>query len=87
VQSNKVLLIPGILAAMAILISGETAFAQSDSINDLVSLMPCQASCEWVYNDQSGRLCEREAEFSCANVGEDRPCEPGEYGSYSLDCN
>lgn len=83
VQNNRILQVPGILVVTATLFAGGTAFAQSDSINGLTNLMPCQANCEWVYNGNSGRLCERDAEFSCANVGENRPCEETEM----LTCN
>jgi hypothetical protein len=48
--------------------------AQSQLVNDLIDRMPCVASCQWVYNIDSGRLCERDAEFGCANVGHDMQC-------------
>ncbi len=74
-KNHRLFLASPILIAASVMFTAPTVLAQSDSINDLVRLMPCQASCEWVYNIDSGRLCERDAELSCANVGHDRPCE------------
>lgn len=74
-KNHRLFLASPILVAASVLFTVPIVMAQSDLVNDLVRLMPCQASCEWVYNIDSGRLCERDVEFGCANVGHGLQCE------------
>lgn len=68
-KNYKLFLASPILVIASVLFAAPTVIAQSQLVNDLIDKMPCQASCQWIYNVDTGRLCESGAEFGCAEVG------------------